>query len=307
MNRATRIPTFVRRTGGLAASLGYGAVLCVGLMGMAPVQPEGSSLAGIRYADTRQANTRAAELRTLVAAEPVKLQVMEEASRLPKLALPAVTHAQADAKAQTDAKAQAQTRSTKQTKLRAKAEAPVVVASVGLRTPALQAGLDGGDDELSPEMAKVRDWVAERYRVSEESLEPALAAAEASASRLGFDPLLIVAIMAVESSFNPRAVSNMGAQGLMQVIPRYHQDKIGKQKSKYALFDPELNVRVGAEVLHEGLQRYGSMQRALQYYNGSLRDPKARYTRKVLSVKKRLLNAAGRGPMSSRITISGVG
>ena len=86
----------------------------------------------------------------------------------------------------------------------------------------------------------------------------------------------------------------MGAQGLMQVIPRFHQDKIGTKRGKYALFDPELNVRVGTQVLQEGLQRYGSMQRALQYYNGALKDPKARYTRKVMAVKKRLVAASGR-------------
>ncbi len=86
----------------------------------------------------------------------------------------------------------------------------------------------------------------------------------------------------------------MGAQGLMQVIPRYHQDKIGQGRGKYALFDPTLNVRVGTLVLQEGLQRYGSLQRALQYYNGSLKDPNARYTRKVMAIKKRLVAASGR-------------
>ena len=148
------------------------------------------------------------------------------------------------------------------------------------------------DDDLSPEMARVRDWIAGQYRVSATKLEPALAAAEEAGAKVGIDPLLIVAIMGVESSFNPRAVSNMGAQGLMQVIPKYHQDKIGARRGGNALFDPEFNVHVGTQVLHEGLRRYGSLQRALQYYNGSLTDPNARYTRKVLSFKKRLLNVA---------------
>jgi soluble lytic murein transglycosylase-like protein len=148
------------------------------------------------------------------------------------------------------------------------------------------------DDDLSPEMARVRDWIAGQYRVSATKLEPALAAAEEAGAKVGIDPLLIVAIMGVESSFNPRAVSNMGAQGLMQVIPKYHQDKIGARRGGNALFDPEFNVHVGTQVLHEGLRRYGSLQRALQYYNGSLTDPNARYTRKVLSFKKRLLTVA---------------
>jgi len=150
-----------------------------------------------------------------------------------------------------------------------------------------------GDGELSTEMARVRDWVASRYRVSSDGLEPAFVAAEEAARSRGFDPLLIVAIMAVESSFNPRAVSHVGAQGLMQVMPRYHQDKLGARRGKKnALFDPEFNVHVGTQVLHEGLTRYGSLPRALQYYNGSLGDRSQRYARKVMAVKRRLVAAA---------------
>lgn len=153
-----------------------------------------------------------------------------------------------------------------------------------------------GEEGLSVEMERVRDWVAERYRVSSETLEPVLAAAEEAGRDRGIDPLLIVAIMAVESSFNPRAQSHMGAQGLMQVMPRYHQDKIGKKRGKNALFDPEFNVRVGTHVLHETIERYGSVQRALQAYNGSLGDSSMRYPRKVMAMKKRLVAAAsGRG------------
>lgn len=147
---------------------------------------------------------------------------------------------------------------------------------------------------LSREMSAVRDWVSRRYRVSTVALEPVLRAAEEAGKHVGIDPLLIVAVMAVESSFNPFAESNMGAQGLMQVIPRFHMDKIGDGQGKDALFDPQLNVRVGTLVLHEGLRRYGSMQSALQYYGGALKDPEAGYARKVMAMKQRLIVAAGR-------------
>lgn len=147
---------------------------------------------------------------------------------------------------------------------------------------------------LSREMSAVRDWVSRRYRVSNVALEPVLRAAEEAGKHVGIDPLLIVAVMAVESSFNPFAESNMGAQGLMQVIPRFHMDKIGDARGKDALFDPQLNVRVGTLVLHEGLRRYGSMQSALQYYGGALKDPEAGYARKVMAMKQRLIAAAGR-------------
>lgn len=149
-----------------------------------------------------------------------------------------------------------------------------------------------GEGALSEEMARVRDWVAKRYRVSGEALEPALSVAEVSAREAGLDPLLIVAMMAIESSFNPKAESHMGAQGLMQVIPRWHMDKIGEDAGADALFDPVFNVQVGTLVLVEGLQRYGSLQAALQYYGGARSDPEARYSKRVLAMKRQLAAAA---------------
>ncbi len=145
---------------------------------------------------------------------------------------------------------------------------------------------------LSDEMGRVRDWVSKRYRVSGRMLEPALVAVQEHAQEAGLDPLLIVAVMAIESSFDPKAESHAGAQGLMQVIPRWHMDKIGEGASEDALFDPVINVRVGTQVLVEGLQRYGSLQAALQYYNGARNDPNARYTKRVLAMKEQLVQVA---------------
>lgn len=147
---------------------------------------------------------------------------------------------------------------------------------------------------LSTEMAKVKSYVASRYRVSQVALEPLLAEAEKTGRRLGLDPLLLVAMIAIESSFNPFAESSVGAQGLMQVIPRFHKDKIGEDAGEDALFDPQLNIRVGALVLKEGLSRFGTLTSALQYYGGALSDPNAGYANKVLSMKARLRQAAGR-------------
>ncbi|MCB1955899.1 MAG: transglycosylase SLT domain-containing protein [Rhodocyclaceae bacterium] len=160
-------------------------------------------------------------------------------------------------------------------------------------------GLPGVEPEsvgrpvLSSEMARVKSYVARRYRVSAVALEPLLAEAETAGAKYGLDPLLLVAMIAIESSFNPFAESQVGAQGLMQVIPRFHQDKIGEGAGEDALFDPRLNIRVGAQVLKEGLKRYGTLQSALQYYGGALQDPAAGYANKVMSMKARLKSAAG--------------
>jgi hypothetical protein len=145
---------------------------------------------------------------------------------------------------------------------------------------------------LSRDMKLAGRWLSRQYRISAVAIEPALRAAEDVGQQFNIDPLLLVAMMAIESSFNPFAESTVGAQGLMQVIPRYHQEKIGQGASENALFDPEFNVRIGAQVLREGLQRYGGdLQTALQYYGGALNDTEAAYANRVLTMKQRLVDA----------------
>ena len=277
MKHATRFKALARQASGAVVSMTHGAVLSFGLMGMSYVAHESGAPAVVRYADTLAAFQSVPTVgeAAMALADADRAQPALVVPRKPAQGLSVPMRSQPSA------------------------------AVLALGTPAFDPALE--DEVLSPEMLRVRDWISDTYRVSDQVLEPALMAAEESAEAHGFDPLLIVAIMAVESSFNPRAVSNMGAQGLMQVIPRYHQDKIGKRRDKYALFDPELNVRVGTLVLREGLQRYGSMQRALQYYNGSLKDPKASYTRKVMAIKKRLVAASGRDALVQTETPASAG
>lgn len=288
MKHATRIKALARQMGGIALSLAHGVAISAGLMGVTYVAKAGDGPTRVQFSDTFVNTAVEPTVSELAMASglgmrvtpPMNLALVETEPR----AMPPITLAQEDKPAPT-----------------LKLTRSVVKGVEALGTAPFEA--DGG--ELSVEMVRVRDWITDTYRVSENTIEPALAAAETHAEALGFDPLLIVAIMAVESSFNPRAVSNMGAQGLMQVIPRYHKDKLGANRGRNALFDPEVNVRVGALVLHEGLQRYGSMQRALQYYNGSLKDPKARYTRKVMALKMRLMSIAGRTDTRTSIELAG--
>ena len=290
MKHATRINALARQVGGIALNVAHGVAISASLMGMAYVANAGEGPTRVQFSDTFVETAVEPTVSELAMASGLGLRVTPPMS-LPvvdveQLYTPPVTLAPAPKPAPAPA---------------LKLAKPVVkgVQALGADPFAQDEG------ELSTEMARVRDWITDTYRVSENAIEPALAAAETHAEELGFDPLLIVAIMAVESSFNHRAVSNMGAQGLMQVIPRYHKDKLGANRGRNALFDPEVNVRVGALVLHEGLQRYGSMQRALQYYNGALKDPKARYTRKVMALKKRLMTIAGRTDPRTSIELAG--
>lgn len=155
-----------------------------------------------------------------------------------------------------------------------------------------------GGPALSPQMKRVVDYLSRRYRVSSLGVVPLVASAEDAGRRVGLDPLLLVAVMAVESSFNPIAESPMGAQGLMQVIPRFHQEKIVDQGSDASLLDPQTNIVVGARVLKEYLVRTGSMQSALQVYNGASNDAVGSlYAAKVMAERQRLEAAALKRPI----------
>ena len=101
--------------------------------------------------------------------------------------------------------------------------------------------------------------------------------------------------MAVESSFNPFAQSPVGAQGLMQVMTKVHDDKYEAFGGRHAAFDPVTNLRVGVQVLKECIARAGSLEAGLRYYVGAanLADDGG-YAGKVLVEQNILRQVAGR-------------
>jgi soluble lytic murein transglycosylase len=91
------------------------------------------------------------------------------------------------------------------------------------------------------------------------------------ARRNKVDPMLVVAVIRCESSFNNYAVSHVGAMGLMQVMPdtgNYLADRAGFKLQRHTnLFDSELNVELGTAYLADLIERFGSPERALVAYN----------------------------------------
>ena len=106
----------------------------------------------------------------------------------------------------------------------------------------------------------------------------------------GVDPLLIVAIIGIESGFKADAKSAGGGHGLMQIIPRYHLNKIPDGLGVKGLMDPAVNVKVGTIILDDAISRAGSPAAGLQSYNGSKK--KKLFANRVLAEKSRMEHAA---------------
>jgi len=124
-------------------------------------------------------------------------------------------------------------------------------------------------NRVEPAQRNVVTYLARKYRVADGALRRVVAAAYESGRELGLDPLLILAVTAVESSMNPFAESVVGAQGLMQVMTRVHADKFEAHGGEDAALDPIANIKVGSAILSDLIRRGGSVERGLQLYVGA--------------------------------------
>lgn len=141
---------------------------------------------------------------------------------------------------------------------------------------------------FSGEQRLLTRFISRRYRVAEEAVARFVSTAYRAGAAYSVDPLLILAVMAVESSYNPVAESSMGAKGLMQVIPRFHMEKLVTHGGADALLDPEVNITVGAQILNEYSRRFGDLRVALQAYAGAFDEPTGQYAGKVFAELARL-------------------
>ena len=147
---------------------------------------------------------------------------------------------------------------------------------------------------LPDEQERVANWLSRKYRVAKEPMSALVAEAFVVGKQLDLDPKLILAVMAMESRFNPFAASPVGAQGLMQVMTRVHSAKLEDFGGNMAVFDPLTNLRVGAMILRDTIRRSGSIEGGLRLYVGAVSTDGRDYIDRVLSERDRLhLVAAG--------------
>ena len=145
----------------------------------------------------------------------------------------------------------------------------------------------------TPPQQRVTSWLAKRYRVAGEATNMLVSAAYLTANEIKLDPLLILAVMAIESGFNPFAESPVGAQGLMQVMSKIHHEKFQDLGGIKAALNPVANIKVGSLILKDYVTRGGSVEAGLKLYVGAAAfENDSGYGAKVLAEYRRLKEVA---------------
>ncbi|RFP10512.1 hypothetical protein D0T25_27655 [Duganella sp. BJB488] len=135
----------------------------------------------------------------------------------------------------------------------------------------------------------VTSWLSKRYRVAGDAANMLVSTAYLTAREIKLDPLLILAVMAIESGLNPFAESPVGAQGLMQVMSKVHHDKFQEMGGLQAALNPVANIRVGSLILKDYVTRGGSVEAGLKIYVGAAAfEHDDGYGSKVLAEYQRL-------------------
>lgn len=148
--------------------------------------------------------------------------------------------------------------------------------------------------DLPKQQASVATWISKKYHVAIEPVSAIVSEAYSVGTRARLDPTLILAVMAVESGFNPYAQSQVGAQGLMQVMTSVHRDKYQSFGGRFAAFDPLANLQVGVKVLQDCIRAAGgSVEGGLKYYVGAANtQDDGGYSAKVMAEYGRLQQVA---------------
>ena len=170
----------------------------------------------------------------------------------------------------------------------------------------------GADAERTDFITGILEQRAMHLQRSERS---EIAAALLQAEReTGVDALLLLALAEKESHLRPRASSHRGALGLVQIRPSTGREVCRRNripwKGDASLFEPSLNLLIGATYLAELRERFGSWDLALTAYNRGPTEakraaargqsPSSRYAARVLRRFESLREAAGTAADRSR-------
>jgi soluble lytic murein transglycosylase-like protein len=151
----------------------------------------------------------------------------------------------------------------------------------------------------------VADFFEKKYRLDRAKIEEYVSNAVLIAKEVNIDPVLLLAVISVESNFNPLSKSHAGAEGLMQVMTVVHKDKYALYGGASEAVKPEVNIRIGAYILKYLIATSGSLRNGLKYYVGAANaDNDGGYADKVMAERNRLIGLC-QPTSQSKLTLNG--
>jgi soluble lytic murein transglycosylase-like protein len=151
----------------------------------------------------------------------------------------------------------------------------------------------------------VADFFEKKYSLDRQKIEEYVSNTILIAKEVNIDPVLLLAVISVESNFNPNTKSHAGAEGLMQVMTSVHKDKYAIFGGTSEAAKPEVNIRVGAYILKYLIATAGSLRNGLKYYVGAANaEDDGGYADKVMAERNRLIGLC-QNRSSNRLTLNG--
>ena len=151
----------------------------------------------------------------------------------------------------------------------------------------------------------VADFFEKKYKLDRAKIEEYVSNTVLIAKEVNIDPVLLLAVISVESNFNPLTKSHAGAEGLMQVMTAIHKDKYALYGGTTDAVKPEVNIRVGAYILKYLIATSGSLRNGLKYYVGAANaENDGGYTDKVMAERNRLIGLC-QPTTQNKLTLNG--
>jgi soluble lytic murein transglycosylase-like protein len=151
----------------------------------------------------------------------------------------------------------------------------------------------------------VADFFEKKYKLDRAKIEEYVSNTVLIAKEVNIDPVLLLAVISVESNFNPLIKSHAGAEGLMQVMSAIHKDKYALYGGATDAVKPEVNIRVGAYILKYLIATSGSLRNGLKYYVGAANaENDGGYADKVMAERNRLIGLC-QPATQNKLTLNG--
>ena len=151
----------------------------------------------------------------------------------------------------------------------------------------------------------VADFFEKKYKLDRAKIEEYVSNTVLIAKEVNIDPVLLLAVISVESNFNPVIKSHAGAEGLMQVMTAIHKDKYALYGGATDAVKPEVNIRVGAYILKYLIATSGSLRNGLKYYVGAANaENDGGYADKVMAERNRLIGLC-QPATQNKLTLNG--